>query len=222
VISIGVERPAVDTVGVHMGPRSHIEGLDNGVWFYATPFFVDGHVAVGGDLVWIGDSAERTVFGYRAPIGGPVVAIEAPFERTPVSGGDRRRAREAYSALGSGDDEARWARYARSMEYPDEMPWYGDLRTDRLGNVWIQEYEPFWAEGPSRWVVFSPDGRHIADASIPGNVLPACARRPAWRCSGRGDYLEIGDDYLLLQVRDEWGAAYVHRYELTKGSDTRR
>jgi hypothetical protein len=199
-----------------LGREAHYQAMDGGVAIYPVPFGRSAHLAAGGGMLWIGDNAEPVIRGYRPGDSGPVVEVATPFEAHPVSESDRSRMRDAYSSSFAGPLQTRWARYARSMEFPEDTPSFGTLETDRLGNLWIQEYEPPWAQGPQRWAVFSPDGVQMAEVSVPESALPDCSRRMPFPCGPKDGIYEIGTDYLLVPQEDEWGVRYVRRYEIIK------
>lgn len=206
----------LDSVGGPPGREAYYEPVDGGVAIYPVPFGRSGHVAAGGGMLWVGDDDKPAIRGFRPGGDDPAVEIAIPFERRPVSSSDRSRMRKAYASSFAGAVQARWARHARSMEFPEQMPWFGSLKADRLGNLWIQEYEPPWSQGPQRWVVFSPEGLQIADVSVPESALPGCSRRVPFPCLATDGVFEIGTDYVLVRQEDEWGVRYVRKYEIVK------
>jgi hypothetical protein len=146
------------------------------------------------------------------------VTIRVVREAREVSRTDERHMRKIFGGLFSGEFRQRWARWAEDMDFPDRMPFFGGLKVDRAGNLWVQRYETLWAEGPQHWDVFTRDGAPLAEVEVPATALPACARRPPSGCGAvtRG-ILEIGDDYLLVSQRDELGVMSVSEYRLHKG-----
>ena len=166
----------------------------------------------------MGDGAEDEIVGYGVEDGTRVVTIASPFEPRRVTRGDRSRTREVLADVGEGASQTRWARYAREAEFPERMPYFGALEVDRAGNLWVQEYEPFWADGAQRWAVFAPNGEQLAYVSVPAAALPFCARRLRASCTVLTDIFEIGDDYLLVAQSDEWGVRYLRQYPIVKPS----
>lgn len=188
----------------------------NGVYVYPAPFGPRLFVAGGGGMLWVGDSALPLVRGYRPGSDEPAIMLRLPGPRREVGRRDRARIREMYETMYSGERRERWARVAASMDIPEHMPWYGGLEVDRVGNLWVQAYEPPGADGPQRWSVYSREGTLIATVDVAAAALPPCARR-LHGCTRRGAFLEIGDDYFLVRQSDELGVVRVQRYPLVKG-----
>ena len=207
-----------DTVTTVLGRNTHYELMRNrsGVSFHPMPFSPQTHVAGGSGYVWIGDFQEPDIRGFRPGGEGPTTIIEVDRQAQVVTREDQERLQHVYATQSSGDTQRRWARFARSMEFPDRMPYFGDIQTDQLGNIWVQDYEPPWTTGPQRWDVYSPLGYRIATAELPETSLPACARGTVYGCGHLGGILEIGDDYLLVRQQDHLGVTRVAKYTLLK------
>ena len=90
------------------------------------------------------------------------------------------------------------------------------MRVDAQGQLWVQEYEPHWTTGDQRWWVYRKNGDAVAEVRVPSSALPGCGRRFGATCLDRGDFLEIGRDYLLVRQQDEWGVPYVREYRILK------
>ena len=208
---------AHDTLASIRGKAAFYESIGQGVRFYPYPFAPGDHLAAGGGLAWTGVSEEPVLRSFRED-GSSGPTIRLPTEPRPVTGEHRQRARELIQEVNLGGDASRWARYARSMEFPDELPHFGHLSVDTSGRVWVQRYELPWAEGPQRWWVYSPDAVLLAEVEVPATALPACARgRGFYRCSDARSYLEFGDDYMLVVQQGEYDEPQVARYRIVKG-----
>ncbi len=73
------------------------------------------------------------------------------------------------------------------------------MQVDRLGNVWVQQFEI--PGSPSRtWSVFGADGEWLGDVDVPDRFRP----------------LEIGDDYVLGRYGDELDVEHIQLWELVK------
>jgi hypothetical protein len=89
---------------------------------------------------------------------------------------------------------------ARYSETPDFFPAHGDLRVDRAGNLWVEDYRPF----PDRdtvttWTVFGADGAILSTATLP-----------------RIQITEIGADYVVGVRRDDDGVPSVRVYRIAR------
>ncbi len=83
---------------------------------------------------------------------------------------------------------------------PEAFPPHGDLRTDRSGNVWVENYRPFPAEDTlTTWLVFNPEGAILATAELPNVQIT-----------------EIGTDRVVGVWRDEDDVPHVRVYRLVK------
>ncbi len=85
------------------------------------------------------------------------------------------------------------------MEFPEQLPAFGDLVVDAEGNLWIEEYHPRW-ETFRRWTVFDPDLRMLGTVDMPGPFVVH----------------QIGSDYVLGYTWDEYDVEYVELYQLIK------
>lgn len=86
--------------------------------------------------------------------------------------------------------------------YGAELPIYDQLRVARGGHLWLRLYRAPWevtgGGSDKPWLVFDPEGVMLGEVQVPNG----------------GELLEIGRDYLILSVRDEFGVEYVQMYHL--------
>jgi hypothetical protein len=130
--------------------------------------------------------------------------------------------REAYIApvieiFEGGGTEAAKAAYRERLEglmSPDSLAMVQDLRVDPDGNIWFEMYHPPGADsrrtarergvsiesGPSPWVVIDEAGRLLGTVMTPAGL----------------EILEIGRDYILGIVHDEFTVQYIRKYPLLK------
>lgn len=132
--------------------------------------------AIHGDRFWIGTAAEPTIevrdqrgklirlvrwnSGDRTV--GPHDARLQFETRNPNATPERRRSFEAIPVM-------------------DRYPEHSRLIADAEGNLWVQIYRRPADTGPTRWLIFDPEGSLIARADLPSRLEP----------------FEIGPDYLL-------------------------
>jgi hypothetical protein len=101
------------------------------------------------------------------------------------------------------DPEVRraWETSLTSSPYPDSLPAYRRIRVDRVGALWVQDYD-LPTEQDVAWTVFDPTGRWIATLKVPR----------AWQIQ------DIGADYVLVLARNELDVEIVQLYGLNRGA----
>jgi hypothetical protein len=92
-----------------------------------------------------------------------------------------------------------WQESVNTAPYPDSVPAYRRVRVDRGGMLWVQEYSLPGADSAA-WSIFDRQGTWIADVTIPIE----------W------ELLDIGDDYLLILVRDDLDIERIRRHALDR------
>jgi len=92
-----------------------------------------------------------------------------------------------------------WRRSIDAAPYPDSLPAYRRMRTDRAGNLWVQEYDVPTVP-TATWSVFDRDGEWLSNVTVPRAVT----------------LLDIDDDHVLLLARDALDVQRVRQYDLQK------
>lgn len=99
-----------------------------------------------------------------------------------------------------------------NLPFARQFPAFHELKADRAGNLWVQQYDwhaALMEPGPSRvqtmsapsnWDVFDRSGRWLCTVTLPARFTP----------------LEIGDDYVAGIARDEYDVERVDIYRLRK------
>ena len=91
--------------------------------------------------------------------------------------------------------------YEEAEQYmPSFFPAHGLLKTDALDHLWVEEY-PRPGEEADVWSVFDSEGVRLARVTLPLTMA----------------ILEIGRDYLMGLVRDEYDVEYVQLFRLRRG-----
>jgi hypothetical protein len=206
----------LDTLGtVLSSPTFYDRTTDGrGVYIYPYPYAPETSFTAGRGRVWVGQADVPEIRGYDSS-GGLAVVIRFTDERKRVGWFDRRRFRSELLEGLTGDNERRFARYARSAEFPDTYPHFARLEVDRMGRLWVKRYEVPWSEEDQLWDVFGQDGGWIATVSIPTAVVPGCARQTRRTPCDR--ILEIGEKHILLDMGDPRDVRRVASFELSAG-----
>ena len=85
----------------------------------------------------------------------------------PVTSDVRRSVEEALVSSSRTDNKERLRTVLSQMEVPEFLPELSDIFVDRLGRVWVQEYEPLEPEW-SDWRVYDAQGLELASIQLPG------------------------------------------------------
>lgn len=176
---------------------------------YPLPFSPSSKGAAGNGLFWVGQSDIPEIQGFGAD-GRLRILLRLDPALREVRTADKRRF-ETWMTDRYGGRSDLVSSALRRMGYPEAMPFFQDLKVDRLGNLWVRRYEPPWQEGDQVWDGYDQSGRWIATLRIPGGVL---------RCAPElcREFMDIGEDYLLVLKRDSLDISYVARYRLIKGT----
>ncbi len=153
------------------------------------------------DDMFVYGSEERWEFEVRDTAGALRMLVRRPLPRRAVT--DEMVAAYIENRMeGAPDDQAERARWRQQLEEApaaDSLPAYRLIRTDAAGMIWVQEYYDSGAD-TAAWSVFDRDGRWIGDVAIP----------TAW------SILEIGEDYLLVRVADEFDVETIRLHRLRR------
>ncbi len=195
------------------GPVNLVRINDSGRGGFEVPFGPRGYAAGGPGWFWFGNGAEDKITGFSSANGGKTI-LEPGLLRRAVSRTDIEEFKD-FDLLGTDGDEARRIRAQhKQAPFPDSFPFFQGLETDRDGNIWVQAYEPRGSKADYVWDVFQPDGRQVGTLTIPFDLLDSCVRDRAVRACRRA--LEFGEDYVLVENRDDLGVIRIKIYRLTK------
>lgn len=125
-----------------------------------------------GDAVLVADNRG---FEIRVldPSGSHLETWRRRVETGPVTEEDRQRWTDAeLEALGKGFLRRVSERALRAMDFPEAMPFHGELLPSTDGGAWLRSYSPPHAGGPSEWTVFGADGRAVAVVTLPPGFRP--------------------------------------------------
>lgn len=203
LVTVRPDGTLADTVGVFAGMQLYLLSGSDWLSMMAPPFPEQTSVAVGGDLVYVGDTGRYEIRAYDGH-GRLLRVVRLARDALPVTADDMEAWREGELRRETPAGPMREARVKaiREMPPPARKPLWTTLQVDAAGNLWVRDY----ARGPgvpTTWTVFDPEGRLLGPVEVPD------------RLSVR----EIGDDYLLGTVRDDLGVEYVRLYRLSRSSE---
>ena len=89
--------------------------------------------------------------------------------------------------------------YLSANPWPENLPAFREIRIDRRGNLWVEDY-PAPGTSMNFWSVFDVEGFFLGRVTMPAEFSP----------------LDIGPDYVLGVWRDADDVEHVRMYELVK------
>lgn len=164
------------------------------------PFHPSAVTAVAGDRLYYSAAEEHEILAYGEN-GELYQIIRQMVEPRILSPEDI----DAYveermeNAPSEQDGRQAWLRFLGDMPWPDVLPAYRELKTDRQGALWARVFNRFGDETP-RWYVFDGEGVWLGTVVLPD----------------RFDLYDIGDDYVLGRWRDDLDVEHVRLYALIK------
>jgi hypothetical protein len=188
-----------DTLAVVAGDEVYRIDVGTGISSYLAPFGLARHVAIHDDLLYTGDGAGFEI--HLLDRAGDVVRIMRHSGVPAAVDGAAIDQYEATQLATATTDRQiqRWRQLFREWAYPDEQPAYDHLLVDADGNAWIRHFR-IATTGMSQWSVLEPNGRWLGLVSLPADL----------------DVKEIGVDYVLAVVTDEFGVEYVRLYSIER------
>ena len=101
------------------------------------------------------------------------------------------------------EDRTELRAHDRPVPVADHLPAFGTVMSDALGHLWVEEYAaPGEEMSGSLWTVFDPKG----------HVLGYVATPPGLQIH------EIGGDYILGRVQDDFGVESIQVWPLERSS----
>jgi hypothetical protein len=156
------------------------------VGLYPPHFYRSGHhLASDRLLVAPNDRWELT---FRSAEGEPVQIVRWLKLPTPVTADAVAASLERLMERTSEARRAATRAVAGELDIHGTMPAFDDAFYDRLGRVWLQDYDPSRGD-LSEWTVVGPAGELIAAATVPRGL----------------QFRDAGPDWVLVRVLDELG-----------------
>lgn len=135
---------------------------------------------------------------YRSRDGTTVMIVRREPRRRAVSAEARRAITDALLEDARQEQAERLEAVLAQQEVPEFLPEISDIFADRLGRVWVREFE---VPGPPSvtWVIYGGDGLQLGALSLPARFEPS----------------DAGADFVLGVMTDGSGVESVVRYPLT-------
>lgn len=171
-------------------------------WSFWELFSPDGHWAFGQHSVAVGESS-RFEIRFRDTTGQVQRILRVARAPDRVTKAHIDAIRDVVGTPASGMPEEIGSKYLDEVDVGGLIPFFGELRFDVRGHLWVAEYVPdqlLVIPDERRWTVFD-------DSAVP---VARMTTGPA------DDILEIGDDYLLVRQRDDLDVERVALFRIER------
>lgn len=166
------------------------------------PLGAAAHVATDGTRTVVGRSSAWEIV-WRRVDGTPETVVRVEGVQKPAT--EEVLAAHLQKRLSELPDDPETVRRIRALydDFPpvERLPAFERLLVDPDGNAWVAGATPL-DDGPTTWLVFSPDGALLGRVETPRGL----------------EVLHVGRDELLGVVTDDFDVPYVRRHPL-RGSD---
>ena len=210
VLHLDAAGSPADTLGLFPGARVDVQMIEVGgrsmPMPITMPFSPGTSVATGPDHVYVGVSDTYQI-GVYSPTGTLARLIRRQHTARIVRDAEIEEFRARISEAMEGQANPFVAQFREAyanVAYPEVMPAFSEMLTDREGHLWVSAVAGSQDEA-RHWSVFHRDGTWLGEV-----VTPA-----------RFAVREIGVDYLLGHATDDLDIERVLLYELIKPAATR-
>lgn len=160
----------------------------------------DIFVSAAGDRIAIGNNDAFSVRVYDGS-GTLLHVVRQVHELARVTNEFDTYRQEQLAGIDDDNSRRISGRAFEQMPRHETFPAYGDVRLDRVGDLWVRDY-PQPGEEQQAWQVFDQDGMFQARVVVPSGLR----------------ILDIGSDYLLGVFQDEFDVERVRLHRLERGS----
>ena len=162
------------------------------------------------DRVYAGDTDSRSILALSYE-GDTLASLPAPFGPKPIPDEAKDEGiREVTQPDGSVRFEPGYS------DYPNYFPRYGRFVVDSEGYLWVMEY-PLATEPFNSWRLARPYGNLVPDGGALWRVLDSTGVVVTELRTPPGFFvMEVGSDYVLGVLRDEYDVETVDLYELRR------
>lgn len=203
------EGKIVASLGMHPGDERYIanEGTDRSTMYYP-PFSARAAQTAWGDLFVHASTGQHEILAYAGDGTLARIVRLGVAPRVPTQAHIDAYIEDRISwippEIPPEEVEQYLTRQRRAWEavpVTEFLPAFNSLIADRVGHLWLEEFEPPGEERPgARWTVLDPEGRVLGWVETPDGL----------------EIYEIGADYLLADARDELEVEYVQLWSLER------
>ena len=167
--------------------------------FPYVPFSPNPIWTVAGDRFYIGAGRRPEVAIWR-PDGSLERLLRWPKAERPVKEALKEQLRTfTLESAEDANERRREERFLAETPIAERLPSYQSMLVDEEGNLWLEEYRPFW-ELESSWDVLTSGGQWLGAVSMAARFTP----------------YQIGAHFVLGVTRDEVGVERVESFALVK------
>ncbi len=197
------------SLGTHPGGEPFRKTVDGRRMLFWTILGRDPVWAPWGDRVAIGHTQRYEIRAFRADGSLERIVRRDLVRRVPAQADIEADIEMRLPIYGLSEAEADAVRAEAMPRYEgvpvaDYLPAFASIMVDEVSHLWIEEYESVTDDFPMRlWTVFDPEGRVLGFFETPKD----------WRI------FEVGEDYILVGVRDELGVEGVEVWPLERSGE---
>lgn len=177
-------------------------------------FFLDSHIAAGGDppSIYISEGDRNEILQFSLD-GALVRIIRRTTDPVRVTDGAHGAWMEAMYGFGEIMGEPVPSGIFDGMPRKEAYPPVAGLLVGADGHLWVKEWSSSGTGMPDRWSVFGPSGRWLGILAVPPEVsvsdLLMCYKYfvPCW----------VDGEMFLTIRRDEFGVERVEGYRIRRG-----
>ena len=149
------------------------------------------------------DRYELRAFAADGTLARVVRRDHGPRAPTPAEVDAYVEARVAQAPAETAEERVELRRHYQSVPVADHLPTFAAVMADALDHLWVKEYEvPGEDSNAPLWTVFDAEGRALGFVETPAGL----------------EIQEIGTDYLLGRVEDEFGVDFVQVWALERSA----
>lgn len=190
-------------LGVHPGGEGFLSAGGGFESFYEHPHAKSTMAAAWGDRVLISpnDAFELRAFNQE---GGATMVARLDYETVAPTRDDMQLWFDSFTVDDTPEERAAFRRTFDDFPLVESLPAFTSLVVDKVEHVWVRDSRRAGDERVG-WIVFDPHGAALGRVETPPGL----------------EVYEIGADYILGRVRDEFDVEGVQRWPLSRRQGAR-